>query len=527
MSSNNIRLPRKWLFRVFNNEQRNLFWNYYNAYVKWNSIRYRLSFLQTCSTHGLVPRFLSFKIPNNGAFTHHRVIQFQLRILRDEIVKCIESLRQHASKLAACRAIVSKSFNDEELLLLFSCIRCLASTVGDAVRCSHNKKISSLRIMFDKPAFGASNGVTNISGISLPTYVTELLKFGPKHPILTKFNKMGFLTEVEKILPRVGSSTANATIAASAIQYANSPSNKICNAKVKKVRDYLQHNSLVAVPFDKGLGFCVMTADQYSNKALDIISLPQFRKFIPHGSQKQETVIALEEKFNRQLRTCLKVVNNNFIGPLQRDTVRWNVYNGLRATGSRLAPLYGLAKVHKPDIPLRPIISFPGSTYHNLANHMASLVSDLPESQINCCATNISQEINKLSGDKFHVSYDFESLFTNVPLMESINMTVDLLVNHFGDAMVYTPETLRKLLIMCSKDCVFQFDNEVFVQCDGVAMGSPLGPLLANIFMSHIDKCILSTNVPRFYRRYVDDTICVVHSEREATSLLKLMNNIS
>ena len=55
---------------------------------------------------------------------------------------------------------------------------------------------------------------------------------------------------------------------------------------------------------------------------------------------------------------------------------------------------------------------------------------------------------------------------------------------------------------------LFQFNGELYEQTDGVAMGSPLGPLLANVFMCHIENQLEQNNmIPSFYRRYVDDTL--------------------
>ena len=48
-------------------------------------------------------------------------------------------------------------------------------------------------------------------------------------------------------------------------------------------------------------------------------------------------------------------------------------------------------------------------------------------------------------------------------------------------------------------------------QTDGVAMGSPLGPLLTNVFMSSIEATLeRQEKLPSFYRRYVDDTLTVM-----------------
>ena len=48
-------------------------------------------------------------------------------------------------------------------------------------------------------------------------------------------------------------------------------------------------------------------------------------------------------------------------------------------------------------------------------------------------------------------------------------------------------------------------------QFDGVAMGSPLGPLIANVFMCSIEEQLdLNDKMPEFYRRYVDDTLTIM-----------------
>ena len=47
---------------------------------------------------------------------------------------------------------------------------------------------------------------------------------------------------------------------------------------------------------------------------------------------------------------------------------------------------------------------------------------------------------------------------------------------------------IRELVYLCTKEVHFMFNDEIYIQSDGVAMGSPLGPLLANIFMTSLEK---------------------------------------
>ena len=80
-------------------------------------------------------------------------------------------------------------------------------------------------------------------------------------------------------------------------------------------------------------------------------------------------------------------------------------------------------------------------------------------------------------------SLDVCSLFTNVPLDETIDIALDKLYS-LSDPPTLPRSVLRKLLEFTTKKSHFLFDGQYYDQIDGVAMGSPLGPVLANIFMS-------------------------------------------
>ena len=110
-----------------------------------------------------------------------------------------------------------------------------------------------------------------------------------------------------------------------------------------------------------------------------------------------------------------------------------------------------------------------------------------------------------LEDDEIMVSLDIESLFTNVPLTESINYTADLLYSTDNAPTGIDKATFKELLQMVSKDVVILTHRGYYRQVDGVAMGSSVGPLLANIFVSQFDADLGSFS--KFYFRYVDDVI--------------------
>ncbi|CAH8503779.1 unnamed protein product [Schistosoma intercalatum] len=125
------------------------------------------------------------------------------------------------------------------------------------------------------------------------------------------------------------------------------------------------------------------------------------------------------------------------------------------------------------------------------------------------------------------LSLDVSSLFTNIPLLE----TVEFICNELTAIRIETPIpacAIKQLILRCTMNVQFRFDNEYYRQLDGVAMGSPLGPLLANIFLAKPENGPLKstiTHLPTYYR-YIDDTFIVLEKENDKHNLLNIFNNV-
>ena len=124
------------------------------------------------------------------------------------------------------------------------------------------------------------------------------------------------------------------------------------------------------------------------------------------------------------------------------------------------------------------------------------------------------------------VSFDVSNLFTNVPL----EFTIDLVLKKvYNKKMVKTKlkrNELRELLMMCTKELHFVFNGKTYKQKDRVCLGSPLVPLLANVFMVHLEETIapkLQTSMPTWIR-YVDDTFTLV-KKGKIEEIIAALNN--
>ncbi|VDP50727.1 unnamed protein product [Schistosoma margrebowiei] len=95
------------------------------------------------------------------------------------------------------------------------------------------------------------------------------------------------------------------------------------------------------------------------------------------------------------------------------------------------------------------------------------------------------------------------------------------------DLLPLPASEFKKLLLMCTSDVQFQFNNTIYRQIDGVAMGSPLGPILADIFMGYLENMLLKQTISETteYSIYVDDTFIVCNNKQHEIRMLKHFNN--
>ena len=80
---------------------------------------------------------------------------------------------------------------------------------------------------------------------------------------------------------------------------------------------------------------------------------------------------------------------------------------------------------------------------------------------------------------------------------------------------------------VATTDQLFQFNGVLYEQKDGVAMGCPLGPLLANVFMCSLEEKLHDKDaMPEFYKRFVDDSCSLMPSTDAATDFLVTLNEL-
>ncbi|XP_042892250.1 uncharacterized protein LOC122266530, partial [Penaeus japonicus] len=221
-------------------------------------------------------------------------------------------------------------------------------------------------------------------------------------------------------------------------------------------------------------------------------------KFTLVNEDPLKIIIRKEDKLNGELTELKK-----------QDVIDQYIYSTLHASGSKPGVIYGLPKIHKENTPLRPILSAIGTANYNISKFLVP--------KLKCLTTNVHtihdtvSFLNTISNvpnadQYFMASLDVTNLFQNVPLQETSNIILEALFNNDSTVHGINKRQFKNLLDIATKDILFMFNDQTFKQIDGVAMGSPLGPTLANISMSHFEEIWLrecpSEFKPAFYYRY-------------------------
>ena len=145
-----------------------------------------------------------------------------------------------------------------------------------------------------------------------------------------------------------------------------------------------------------------------------------------------------------------------------------------------------------------------------LSGQLAKYLSSLLEPVLTLYSSNCIRDsftfadIIKTSNlDPFSVflcSFDISSLFTNVPLAETIQICADALYSSEHPPAPFPRQIFVELMEMATSCVEFSFNDIMHRQIDGVAMGSPLGPALANIFVGYYEsKLFQTTSKPEMY----------------------------
>lgn len=195
-----------------------------------------------------------------------------------------------------------------------------------------------------------------------------------------------------------------------------------------------------------------------------------------------------------------------------------------------LSKFYGLPKIHKTNIPLRPItstVNSPGYFLGKLFYRMLDTIFPRTTHHIKDSYEFVEFINNvQINENDILVSFDVVSMYTSIPF----ELVFELIMKKSNDFLTrfgINKQLLCNILIFLLEECsVFRALDGIYKQRDGLPMGSCLSPLVARIFMDEVVIFLLNEVPVSFIRVFVDDTIVAMNANR-VNDALAVLNNFA
>ena len=483
----------------------------------------KVAFLNNCVNSRRFPyQYMKLLKRNNlktSSTNLRRIATAHLETAQSKLVELLQihsQLASNADALSFCCRIVF--------------IQYCKSTV-DRCKITHNDRLqkSLMKPQSETTPRDPSKYVANYSSVQLNDLQVEALSFGLNYKIKpNQLNRIHIEAQFENLFQQLSvahpksqdqQSWFKTKLTDIAYDFLLSPIRENCAVSKQHIHALreLKEKDIVVLRPDKGSGAVVMDKVEYMRKMQAI--LDDSSKF--ERLQKVEDAENIEKRISRHLELLHKL-----------RLIDERTFRLLKPGGTVTPQLYGLPKTHKAGIPLRPVLAMANSPYHKLARWLVQLLAPIRQRHSKFGTKDTFELIDSMQSlniaDKLLCSADVQSLFTNVPLHETIDYICEL-VERENDSVTFPIPTdlLKESLLICTENIDFYFLNSPYRQIDGVAMGSPLGPVLADFFMSKMEEQ-LSDEISKlvFYRRYVDDTLIFCDSKQQFEALLEKMNGV-
>ncbi|XP_044748720.1 uncharacterized protein LOC123309597 [Coccinella septempunctata] len=210
-------------------------------------------------------------------------------------------------------------------------------------------------------------------------------------------------------------------------------------------------------------------------------------------------------------------------------------YRNLILPHPKIPKLYGLPKLHKDNIPIRPVVSYINTPVYKISKFLSDKLKDLTEFKPTYSIKNSVQLAESLKdlqipeGAKL-ISLDAKNIYTSIPPDECITI-IDKKLTEKN----ITPELKKDItsLFKISLEQNFcQFNNAVYKFDKGLPMGAPPSSLMAESFMDHLEEILFNLKTPIIrhifkYYRYVDDILIIFTGGTDLIwVLLELFNSL-
>ena len=482
--------------------------------LKKVKVQCHLSFNETCLINKLLPTYTNIRTHDEAARRETFVIEFREKLVQRQITEQKRELEelglQYNNQLQVLKECVQSELKCSAFLVLLD--RISARKHIQICEVQRNK----LMRMYGGPILlkQQRDSVINLSNIDLEPEMRDIFSLGMNCHLKQRYDKTKRKVEIELLYENIKEKEKCKKVLVPEDEALKSELERfgmrnvqdynkdvLTKNQYKKIKEFNTIESIVTRKADKNNVFVILDKEFYENEINRLLSdESKFTKI-----RKDPT-----EDLKKELNKHISVVNNS------SKSIKISRREGKYKPGY----IYGNPKIHKSlnNPPLRPIISQIGTVTYELSKQLNDIiVKYIPKKY----TVESSYEFINMLKDKrpngILASLDVESLFTNVPVRETIQIILENVFHHPTlPPPDIPPSTLEQLLIICTTKTPFSNVNgDLYVQCEGVSMGSALGPTFADFYMCNLENRIFIENPelkPVIYVRYVDDCFLLLEN---------------
>jgi hypothetical protein len=294
--------------------------------------------------------------------------------------------------------------------------------------------------------------------------------------------------------------------------------NNLDKKQIICLKKFLKEKPFRVVICDKNVGWAIIDHELYNNQGDNYLKdNDNFFKKLDYDPQIQT------------LKEYNKIIDSLHYDKQIPDRLYKILYiNNLNET--KLGKLELMPKLHKVKFGLRPVIS----NVRHITARVSMLVDRLLQPYVKKSISyikdsqNLIQDSKDLRVDRSFKLYscDFESLYTNINSSQAIVTLTEYYARNFKIDEI-TVICFKKFLEIILFYNIFEFNNNFYIQINGLSMGTICGPTVANLYLSILEDKWLNIYKPYFYRRFIDDIFIIdkllnCDNLREQFSNLKL-----
>jgi len=514
--------------------------NISTTYRKIANQKNRRIFLLRCKHTNVFPKFLNFKVTHirflSGTYLENKFGNIiyntkvnTLNLLITDTIKTLKSLELKFKEIVN----KTKTMLPENVFNEFMQFenRKYEKTF-QYIKQKNQKKLSNL-ISHTQPKeinINTQTWLNNISDTDIPQDISEILALGAnfslpitneKHLPINEYIssiESAIYDKAEDVKDSIRSTVVNIiTNHKIKTRHKKNNNNKFqskIQKNMNKTKQFIKDNPQITIlKPDKSNKTVIMNTSDYDNKINELLSDKTIYKKL-----KTDPTKSFQIKNNALIK---KLLTNKKL--TETEAKKLTIHNAVTPK------IYGLPKLHKPNIPLRPITSSVQSPFYNLSKYLSNCLSKIT-------GKNDFYIRDSFTFKKFLdtiqiplnyklVSLDVVSLYTNIPN----NLISKILKEKWNKIKEHTTLNLQEFtecMNLVLNNNYFQFKDNFFQQIDGCAMGLPISSTIAQVVMEYLEESVmekLNFNI-LFFKRYVDDCLAAV-PEDKINLLLQAFNN--